>query len=289
MENTLNRGKIRQSIVAVVFAACCLYLPGHAQTGLTPAWLRWLGSGTNNFNCTSGRCNITDEIWFKSFSVSPGATVVNAGGNGPLIIRATGTCTIDGTIIANGSLTWGSGITGSGDFGGGGGGGGGGTAAGINGKSTTVISGIPVVNGGTGGSAEGGNGQNGVSSSSNQYHAFLASGSSWPGGGAAGGNGGSGGGAGGLGGTPVIFVCNTIEFSGTIDVSGGNGGNASASNRGAGGGGGGGYVVLAAVTFAANTGTINTNGGNGGTCNGFSNCGAGGSGGNGWSMSLTIQ
>jgi len=285
----MNRRKTLQTTVALVFAACCMCKMGQAQTGLTPAWLKWLGNGKNNFNCTSGTCKITDEIWFNSFNVSPGATVVNAGGNGPLIIRATGACTIDGTVIANGSPTWGSGITGNGDFGGGGGGGGGGKAAGISGKTTVVITGIPVVNGGPGGIAGGGNGQNGISPATTQYNAFLSNGSSWPGGGAAGGRGGSGGGAGGLGGTPVIFVCNTIEFSGTIDVSGGTGGNATADSTGAGGGGGGGYVVLAAVSFTGNTGTMNTSGGLGGSCNGHLICGAGGNGGNGWSTSINIQ
>jgi hypothetical protein len=232
---------------------------------------------------------MTDEIWYASFNVSAGATVENAGGNGPLIIRATGACTIDGTIIANGNSI-GGGISGNGDFGGGGGGGGGGKGAGYQGKNTQVITGIPIVNGGLGGTAGGGAGQNGTTTFKNQYQAFLSSGSSWPGGGANGGTGGGSGGAtGGNGGTPVIFVCNTIEFSGLIDVSGANGGNATASNTGAGGGGGAGYVVFAATSYLGNTGTINTNGGSGGTCGTFTNCGAGGSGGDGWSAFLTIH
>ena len=284
-----NRRKIRLKL-AMVLAIGCLSLPGEAQTLLTPSWLRWVGDGSGaNYVCSSGTCSLTDEIWFKSFTLSPGATLVNNGGNGPLIIRATGACTIEGTVSGSSNSGAGVTITGNGDFGGGGGGGGGGTKAGINGKTTVVVEGIPIVNGGFGGSAGGGNGQSGVSTAQGQYRMFLSGGSPWPGGGAMGGAGGSGGGAAGYGGTPVIFICNTIDFTGTIDVSGGNGGNATASNTGAGGGGGAGYVVLAAVSYTANTGTINTSGGIGGSCNGNTNCGTGGNGGNGWSFSFTIQ
>lgn len=281
--------RLMHYVTALLFAVSCMSVTAASQTSQTPPWLKFLGFGINPFTCTSGRCNITDEIWFTSFYVAPGAIVVNAGGNGPLIIRSTGTCTIAGTVIGNGSLTYGSGITGNGDFGGGGGGGGGGTYGGIAGRTTVVIQGIPIINGGAGGSAGGGNGGTATSASFNQYRAFLANGSSWPGGGGAGGNGGSGGALGGNGGTPVIFICNTINFTGTIDVSGGAGGNSNANNTGAGGGGGAGYVILAAVNFAANSGTINVTGGAGGTCSGHSNCGSGGAGGNGWSATVDIQ
>jgi hypothetical protein len=285
----MNRTKMWTSAAAVVLAIGGMCQAGEAQTIQTPAWLKWLGNGTTNFNCTTGTCKITDEIWFASFNVSAGATVSNVGGNGPLIIRATGACTIDGTIIANGSNPIGGGITGNGDFGGGGGGGGGGTLAGIVGKSTQVILGVPIVNGGPGGAAGGGAGENGVTPVANQYMAFLSDGSSWPGGGAMGSPGGSGGAVGGDGGTPVIFVCNSIEFSGSIDVSGANGGNATKPNTGAGGGGGAAYVVFAAVSYKNMSGTIKMNGGTGGSCNGFAGCGPGGNGGGGWSAMITIQ
>jgi hypothetical protein len=277
----------KSGTVAVVAMLC---LAAQAQSVPTPVWLTWLGNGTNSFSCTSGTCKVSNEIWLTSFNVSAGATVVNVGGNGPLIIRATGACTINGTIIANGSNTLGGGITGNGDFGGSGGGGGGGKlVAGIAGKSTTVISGIPLVNGGPGGAIGGGAGQNGGVPVLNQYQSFITDGSPYPGGGAIGGAGGAGGGLGGDGGEPVIFVCDSIVFTGSIDVSGQNGGNAPRVNTGAGGGGGAGYVVLAAVSWGANTGTIKANGGAGGSCNGFAGCGVGGNGGNGWSTFVTIQ
>jgi len=274
--------------LAPAFAFLWLCLPLKAQIAQTPDWLKWLGNGKNSYSCTSGTCNLTDELWFSSFTVSAGATVLNAGGNGPLIVRATGTCTIAGTIAS--SPVYGvQGITGYGDYGGGGGGGGGGTGVGAAGKTTQAILGIPIVNGGAGGTAGGGAGHTALSTTAGQYQTFLGAGSPWPGGGGQGGQGGSGGGLGGDGGMPVIFVCNTINFTGTIDVRGGNGGNAGKIDSGAGGGGGAGYVVLAAVSFTANSGTIRTTGGLGGTCNSYSGCGAGGNGGNGWSYSITIQ
>jgi len=276
--------------VAIGCAWFCMCFSAHGQTTfLIPSWFKWLGNGVNgSYSCTSGTCDLNYEGWYTSFNVSIGATVVNAVGNSPIIVRATGTCTIAGTI--SGSPNDGSGgTTGGGDFGGGGGGGGGGTSAGRGGIDTTVIPNIPLVNGGSGGAAGGGAGGTATSTASGQYHMFLSNSGSFAGGGGPGGVGGSSGGAGGHGGIPVIFVCNTINFTGAINVSGGTGANSPANGTGAGGGGGGGYVVLAAETFTANTGSINTAGGNGGSCNGHSTCGAGGSGGNGWTMSLTIK
>jgi len=279
--------KLRAAVACIWFGLC---LSAASQTTFqTPPWFKWLGTGIGgSYSCTSGYCDLTDERWLTSFTVSSGATLISPAGNGPLIIRSTGACTIAGTI--SGSPNESSfGISGNGDFGGGGGGGGGGISAGKAGTTTTVIPNIPLVNGGSGGTAGGGAGQAGTSTTSGQYHMFLSNSGSWPGGGAPGGVGGSNGGSGGNGATPIILICNTINFTGTINVSGGNGGNSPANGSGAGGGGGGGYVVLAAQTFTANTGTINTAGGNGGSCNGHTTCGAGGNGGNGWTMSLTIQ
>ncbi|HEX3684867.1 MAG TPA: hypothetical protein VHU83_20180 [Bryobacteraceae bacterium] len=265
-----------------------------SQTVNTPPWLTWLGAGINPFTCTSGTCNLTDELWFTSFSVSLGATVLNAGGNGPLVIRSTGACTIAGTIDGSGGYvnTGNTGITGNGDFGGAGGGGGGGTGAGTIGLTTVFVSGIPIANGGAAGTSGGGAGGSGLASATNQQHGFIAVGSPWPGGGARGGFGygySNGGGQAGAGGTPIIFICDSIDFTGTIKANGSNGQNAAANNTGGGGGGGGGYVLLAAKTFTANSGTINTSGGTGGSCGSYTNCGAGGNGGAGWSYSITIQ
>jgi hypothetical protein len=281
---------IWKSSAVLAFAVLCMSLSGQGQTVNTPPWLTWLGNGNNSFSCTTGTCTVSSETWFSSFSVSSGATVVNVGGNGPLIIRSTGACSIQGSVVANGSNNLGGGITGDGDFGGSGGGGGGAkTVAGIAGKGTQVISGIPLVNGGLGGAIGGGTGQNGGSPGLVRYQTLIDHGSAWPSGGAPGGRGGSGGGVGGDGGEAVVFVCNSINFTGSIDVSGQVGAKAPQASTGGGGGGGGGYAVLAAVDWIANTGTINVSGGVGGGCGTFTSCGPGGNGGNGWSTIITIH
>jgi len=271
--------------IAILAGVYCVSL--HAQTSATPPWLKWLGNGTNSYTC-SGTCNLGEELWYTNFTVSPGATVQNPSGNGPIIIRATGTCSIQGTI-SNSALGANFGISGKGDFGGGGGGGGGGNAAGTVGSTTQVIPAIPLVSGGPPGAAGGGNARNAASTTINEWQQFISGGSDWPGGGGAGGQGGSNGGVGGNGGGPVILICNTIHFTGIIDVRGAAGGNSPGNNQGAGGGGGGGYVLMAAISFTAQTGTTLVTGGAGGTCAGHTNCGTGGSGGTGWAKYVTIQ
>ncbi|HLW69896.1 MAG TPA: hypothetical protein VKS22_04660 [Candidatus Binataceae bacterium] len=108
-------------------------------------------------------------------------------------------------------------------------------------------------------------------------------------GGGAGGNGGAGrgvGGTGGGGGGGVALACNSINFTGAINVSGGDGG-AGAAGGGGGGGGGGGVVILATPTYVANSGVTLVNGGTGGA--GSSGAGAGGPAGSGWSNFFTLQ
>jgi hypothetical protein len=85
------------------------------------------------------------------------------------------------------------------------------------------------------------------------------------------------------------MVCNSINFTGTIDVSGGAGHQPTANNMGAGGGGGAGYVILSANSYVANSGVIKTGGGAGGSCGSFTGCGAGGNGGDGWSIEILIS
>jgi hypothetical protein len=279
----------------LVLMPLAVSLPAPAQNILTPSWLRYLGSGVGgNFSCTSGVCALGDERWMTSFSVSPGATVVSKANNGPFIIRSTGTCTIGGTISNSANTAGGGGILNKGDIAGAGGGGGGGTSPGSPGLNGIGDQQLPVVLGGAGGVAGGGAGGNGASPTPSQYHVLIGAGSMWPVGGANGGSGGgsgggTAGGSGGVGGGPVIFVCQSINFTGMIDASGAPGHNAPANNTAAGGGGGGGYVILSAVTFIANTGTIKVSGGAGGSCGSNTGCGAGGNGGNGWTYIQNIQ
>lgn len=262
-----------------------------SQISHTPAWLRFLGDGSGGvFSCTVALspCVFGDEHWYSSFNVDAGATVVTTGRNGPIVIRSTGACTIAGTMSdspnSGASVT----ITASGDFGGSGGGGGGGAGAGQPGFSTLASTNLVINSGGSGGAA-GTAGLSGNSPTLQQYRLLLGGGTFWPVGGSQGGQGGSGGGAGGTGGGPIILVCNSIDFTGTIDVSGGPGLDSPANDSGAGGGGGGGYVILSTPTYINNTGTIKITGGPGGSCGSLTGCGAGGTGADGWSMALTIQ
>jgi hypothetical protein len=270
-------------------------LPAPAQNIFTPSWLRYLGNGVGgNFSCTSGVCPLGDERWMASFNVSPGATVVSKANNGPFIIRSTGTCTIAGAVSNSANTGNGGGVLNKGDIAGAGGGGGGGTNAGTAGLNGVADQQLPVIFGGGGGAAAAGNGGNGGSPGPSQYHVLIGAGSQWPIGGATGGSGGGNGsgttgGAGGVGGGAVIFICQSINFTGMIDASGGPGQNSPANNTGAGGGGGGGYVILSAASFINNTGTINVSGGTGGTCGTNTGCGAGGNGGNGWTYFQTIR
>jgi hypothetical protein len=271
----------------------CLRTPAQTTIGVTPPWLKFLGNGESAaWSCPSGTtCPMADEFWFTSFNVPARATVFCQSGNGPIVIRSMGPCTIAGTFANTPNVKSSVGITTFGDFGGGGGGGGGGaTAHGHSGYWTVGNGRVEIDNGGLGGTAPGGNGGNGETPVRPQYRLLLSSGSFWPAGGSIGGQGGGpGGGRAGAGGGPVILVCESINFTGTIDVSGGPGRPPTANNSGAGGGGGAGYVILSTSNWVANTGTINLAGGVGGSCAGFTGCGAGGSGGNGWSKAITIE
>jgi hypothetical protein len=268
----------------------CLRIPAQTSIGTTPGWLKNLGNGAGGaWSCTS-TCNITDEKWVASFNVAAGAVAYSKAGNSPITIRSTGPCTVAGTIGNTPNIGGSVGITTYGDFGGGGGGGGGGaTAHGHSGYWTVGNGWVEIAGGGLGGAAPAATGGNGETPNVLQYRSLLSSGSFWPAGGSLGGvGGGPGGGLPGNAGGPVILVCGSINFTGTIDVSGGPGRTNTAINGGAGGGGGAGYVILSTTTWIAKTGTINLNGGPGGVCT-FNGCGAGGNGGNGWSMAITIQ
>jgi hypothetical protein len=282
-----------RKVFCIIFLATImlgLAVSSHTQTANTPGWLRFLGDGSEGaYSCSSSPCTLGDEHWFSSFTVPAGTTLATTGGNGPIIIRSTGTCTIAGTMSDSPNSGAGTTITGAGDFGGSGGGGGGGSGAGQNGFPTLAGANLVINPGGSEGAIGAGNGSNGSTASQAQYRSLLGGGTFWPVGGGAGGPGGSNGGLGGTGGGPIILVCNTIDFTGTIDVSGGVGAPATGNNSGSGGGGGGGYVILSAVSYISKSGTINTTGGAGGSCGSFSGCGTGGSGGNGWSVALTIQ
>ena len=236
----------------------------------TPAWLQFLGSGADGANTTASGM-LTGEKFYTNFTVPYGNTVtVNQVG---LVVHATGTCTIAGTIDARGVDTT---VT-SADMGGGAGGGsGGGAAAGTAGAASlqTIAGGFSVTAGGTAGASSGGNGGNGgtYSTTTGAQRAVANSGGGSDGlglGGGAGQAGGSSGGARGLGGLGVVLICSSITgtdgtHTGVIDVSGGYGMPPAANSVGAGSGGGGGVALLSSQTAVATWPTVYAAGGPGG-------------------------
>lgn len=294
-----GNSRMKRAISFFLFVVILFAFRPHAlaQTTVTPGWLAWLGDGSEgDYSCTSGKCVLAGEHWFSSFTVSSGATVVTTTTNSPVIIRSTGSCTVAGTVSNSANTAGGAGVTLTGDFGGAGGGGGGGAVTaivqGTNGLGTVGLGGLPIANGGNGGGA-GVAGGPGNAVDRGQFHQILSGGSYWPVGGAAGGKGGCNGhgkcgGNGGTGGGPVILICSSINFTGTIDASGGPGAPAPINYTGAGGGGGGGYVIFSALNYIANTGSINVSGGAAGGCN-TTGCAAGGAGGGGFTYTQTIQ
>lgn len=262
-----------------------------AMDSVAPVW-RYFGDGSEGaYSCPSGTCPLYGEHWYSSVNIAAGATVVQtSSAAGMLVIRSTGTCTIAGTVSVSANTGGAAGSTVTGLAGGGGGGGGGGAAGGTAGSAMS----FGAV--GAAGASSGGAGGNGTQLVAQYVKVFLAnghagmnSGATSQLGGSKGGAGGSTGGAGGAGGGYVAIVCRAIDFTGTIDASGANGGNSTGNSVGSGGGGGGGLVVLSALSYPHNTGTINVAGGSGGSCGAFTTCGAGGNGATGNSAVLTIR
>jgi hypothetical protein len=262
-----------------------------SYTGAVPSWLQFYGDGSEGaLNCPSGICASipVGEHWYSTCNIAAGATQPFSGTSAgtPIILRCATSATIAGTLggtpnvnsVANG--------------GGGGGGGGGGAAAGAAGTNSWGNSG-----GGTAGTASGGAAGNGsltITAAQQKLYAsnfwtFYSVGSTASFaqcGGSPGGAGGSTGGAAGKAGQCLIIVSPSINFTGTVDMSGGAGGASTGNSVGPGGGGGGGIVIMRSPNFT-NGGTINVNGGAAGSCGAFTTCGAGGAGAAGWSRVFT--
>lgn len=251
-----------------------------------PGWLTYLGDGSESApNCSAG-CTAIDEHWYASLNVPVGQIMsMNTAGH-PLIIRSTGTCTIAGTISVSANTGSGAGASATtANWGGGGGGGGFGAANGTIGSFAgpnqgAGAAGTSGVSGGIGGTTAAGIQKEFASGFFGESTVNIAANGSGPIGGAHGGAGGSSGGAGGIGGSLLVLACQTINFTGTIDASGVNGG-AGGSSTGGGGGGGGGIVILRSPNMT-NSGTINVAHGAGGAI-GTGTSTAGGNGGDGFS------
>jgi hypothetical protein len=231
----------------------------------TPLWLQYLGAGTDGAeSVTSGSTALSGEKFYTTFNVSSGATVTVGS---QLIVHATGACTINGNILANGATTA---LTTGGVAGGAGGGSGGGASAGTASSSTyftVALAGNAAGNGGSAGASSGGSGGNGGQPSTGSQRVIANGGAGTDGEffqGSAGKAGANSGGAAGAPGGAVILICGSITGTGTIDVSGQNGGAVAANSTGGGSGGGGGVAILssqAAETYSIN---IYSGGGAGG-------------------------
>jgi hypothetical protein len=235
------------------------------KSAQTPSWLQYLGTGADGA-CTfpGGSTPLSGERYCTTFNVSRGAVVtVNSG----LVVHATGSCTVDGAILANGAVNqWaGSGIGGASS-----GGSGGGTNAGATGKSSFVNmaqTGVALASPGQGGVLGGGNGESAAGMLANFQRAISASGMGLDGLGMNGAPGVRGANSGGLGGEPgagIVLICKSISGAGVIDVSGGPGNPPAANATGAGSGGGGGVAILSSQAAVSAWPTINTVGGAGG-------------------------
>jgi hypothetical protein len=247
-----------------------------------PAWLRYLGTGADGAyeataaSCTaSAPCLLGGDKYYTTFKVDSGAYIyTNEGTNGGgLVVHATRACTINGTILANGTKNTTANST-YGFEGGASGGSGGGTAAGTAGKGADFTYQVSAASAsyppGTAGAASGGNGGNG-SGLSNAYFArtfanttaglldglFLM--------GSTGMQGGSTGGVGGGAGQGFVAMCASLDGTGgVVDASGGAGAPPSANSTGAGSGGGGGVVILSSAASVTTWPTISVSGGPGG-------------------------
>lgn len=262
-------------------------------------WMHYLGDGSEaDPNITSGTTSIQGVHRYATLTVGVSGTLAvtfspsTSGSptdkpNGSLIAFVQGACTIAGTISANAITP--ANINGWG--GASGGGGGYGAANGTAGASAVLPGGTsaaPIAAGGSGGTS-GNPGSAGSTPTTSGINDVLMGTPQWANcGGAAGGQGGSSGATPGLGGGCVYLICGSINFTGTINVAGGNGNAAGSSGVGGGGGGGGGAVVLAGRTVI-NSGTITLTGGTGGASFGSGTSTAGGNGGTGWSKVFTLN
>ncbi len=281
----------------LIFAATRAFAQNSLLLTDAPAWTHYLCDSSEAD--PGGSASLQGLHCYSNLTVPTGSTLtitnlLSASGTpqdtprGALFAFVSGTCTIDGTINARASNT------GYANGGGSGGGGGGASsaAAGQSGLNSTLFGSGGILSaapGGSGGQA-GAQGAAGSTPTTNTQRFIWNLGITLGVfGGSAGGTGGSvGGGAasGGSGGGAVVLVCGSIDFSGSIDVSGGAGATGS-QGGGGGGGGGAGVVLMAASNYLGDSGAILLSGGSGGP--GDSGAGSGGMGGAGWSKQFTFN
>lgn len=251
----------------------------------------YFGDGSDGDVTIAGTVTLARDMFYKTLTVSAGATLKPNGYR----VCVAGTLTNNGTIDRKGNA--GSGTTAgaalpSGTLGASGAGGNGGSA----GQSGTAGSGVTTVGGTVGLAGAGGTGTKTAGAAGTVTAAgpgggtirslpFAAMGAYFGAGGTGiitggpGGGGGSGaasttGGGGGSGGGPLVITARRIVNAGTITAAGGAGGNVG-TGAGSGGGGGGGPVVVVYNVLAI-TGTITAAGGAAGTGGNVGTAGAAG-------------
>ncbi len=236
-----------------------------------------VGSGTSSTTYFGNTTLAGGTYDYANFTVNAGVTLTITGSQ-PLVIRATGTVTINGTIQASGTAgsdgvtSTSAGVGGPGGPGGGSGGAGSYSAS-VGQVPATTGTGAGPGAGGTAWSGGGGGGHALVGSSGNNAAGGAAYGSpsitplttgSGAGGGSGGFNCGGGGGGGGGGYVQISATTISVGAAGQILVNGGNGGSDGTGNCGGGGGGSGGSIHLRARTLTV-AGTLSSTGGTGGT------------------------
>ena len=207
--------------------------------------------------------------FYTNFTLNVSKTVTLDNNSNRLIIFATNTITINGTIdgIAAGSSAGGIGYT---QAGGGGGDGAAGTAAA---GGSTQQHGVTMSAGGTAGSGSAGGSATTRTGDASNFDVWAMMG------GAGGGNGANSlAGAGGRGGGSIVLIAPTIVLgsASALKTSGGAG-TAGGSQSGGGGGGGAGNILILCNSFTDNGCTFTLSGGGGGAA-GPSGGFAGGSG-----------
>lgn len=279
--------QLREGIFATVSAGGFFNVPA---IGLS------VGNGGEGAYVSAGNAVLEGEHHYTDFTLNS-AHQLSVGSTGILIIRCTGTATINGSVNGNGLNGTGAGGGGAGGGGGGGlqastastGGAGGGLFSngtnagnlGGSGKTNVLTYNLwPGIRGGSGGSSGSvvaypggaGGGSNAFSVSEWSICSLLSLGI-FP----AGGGGGGGaaryagfptGGGGGGGGCFILIVAPTITGTGTVSSNGGAGLSGSytgaSTDAGGGGGGGGGVVILVSKVNPSDI-SIAANGGSGGT------------------------
>jgi hypothetical protein len=232
-----------------------------------PLWLEYEGTGADGAeSVTSGSVGLTGVKYYTTFNVSSGATVTVSS---YLTVHATGACTINGNILANGATNT---LNNFGVGGGSSGGSGGGSSAGTAGKASFAgwsyySNGPTVASAGGAGASSGGSGTAGAVPSANLQRALAAQGPSLDGAdisGAASVAGANSGGAAVEGGGGVTLICASISGTGVIDLAGAQGNPPSANSEGASSGAGGGVALLSSQATVSTWPTVYAGPGKGG-------------------------